>query len=179
MAAASNGQGPVSAGWRRLEGEGGPDRLVAVPDGSATRLLADLAGALAEPYGVIYVLLESGSLRPEGRWQSSRPLSRAELRALLDRFAPFLDEDGRHGLWIVSAAEPGGVALDRRGVVSAHGSAVTPAPAVLASHGLLEAGVLPPPPRSRRPELDLEEARLLAAIEWTWFALEPGDDALE
>jgi hypothetical protein len=161
-------------------GGGGPEQIVAVAPACSARLLLALCEALAEPYVVIYVLLESGSLRPEGRWQSSRPLSRAGLRTLVERFAPFLDTDGRHGLWVISAAEPGGVVLDRRGVVSAHGAAVAKAPAVLAAEGILRADDLaPPPPRVRNPELDLEEARLLASTEWTWYALEPGDDALE
>lgn len=170
---------PGKHGWRRLPDDGGPERIVAVPEGSPARLVGELAAALAEPYVAVYVLLESGTLRPEGRWQSSRPLSREDLRALLDRFAPFLDEDGRHGLWVISATEPGAVALDRRGVVSVHGSAAASAPAVLAGRGVPEADVLPPPARPRQADQDLEEARLLAAIEWTWHALEPGDDALE
>jgi hypothetical protein len=175
----SGGARQSKHGWRRLGGDAGPERLVCVPEGSAARVVADLAAALAEPYAVVYVLLESGALRPEGRWQSTRPLGREALRGLLERFGPFLDADGRHGLWVISAAEPGGVALDRRGVVSVHGTAVSSAPTVLAALGLFEAEVEPPPARVRRAELDLEEARLLSAIDWTWNALEPGDDALE
>ena len=152
---------------------------MAVPHTSPARLASAIAATLAEPYLAIYVLLESGTLRPEGRWQTSQPLSRDGLENLLDRFAPFLDDDGRHALWIISGGEPAGVALDRRGVVSVHGSAVERALPVLTAHGLPEAELVLPAAKTRRAELDLEEARLLALLDWTWFPLEPGDDALD
>jgi hypothetical protein len=180
MAQAPNGHAPGAQGWRREGGGAGPERLVIVPRGSAARLASALAAALAEPYLAIYVLLESGTFRPEGRWQTSQPLSRDALSNLLDRFAPFLDDDGRHGLWIISGGEPAGVALDRRGVLAVHGSGIERALPVLAAHGLAESAALAlPAPKGRRADLDLEEARLLALVDWTWFALEPGDDALD
>lgn len=166
-------------GWRREGGGAAPERLLVVPRESPARLAAALAGALAEPYLAIYVLLESGTFRPEGRWQATQPLSRDALGHLLERFAPFLDEDGRHALWIVSGGEPAAVALDRRGIVSVHGSGVERALPVLAARGLAEAVLAAPEPKARRADLDLEEARLLAALDWTWFPLEPGDEALD
>jgi hypothetical protein len=170
---------PALHGFRREGGGSVPERLVVHPRTSAARLLAALAAALAEPYLAIYVLLESGTFRPEGRWQTSQPLSRDALATLLDRFAPFLDRDGRHGLWIISGGEPAGVALDRRGVVSVHGSGVERALPVLSANGLSEGELVLPEPRSRLAELDADEARLLASHDWTWFPLEPGDDALD
>jgi hypothetical protein len=159
--------------------ESGPglERIVAGPLERPVKLVAAAVQVLAEPLVLIYVLLESGTLRPEGRWHAGQPLSRDDVGRLLDGFARFLEEDGRHALWILSAAEPAAVALDRRGLVTLYGPYERLAP-VLAAAGLVEAPLEASAPHVRRPELDQEEARLLASLDWTWYPLEPGDDEL-
>jgi hypothetical protein len=153
---------------------GEAERLVVVPAGDAAGVLAELAATLAPPYALVYVLTQSNTLRPEGRWQSADPLDAAELRAFLARFGPFLATDGRHGLAVVSAAEPAAVTIDRRGVLEVHGPVERARP-LLAARGLVEA--MPPEPAGHAvdPARDGDEAALLASRRWTWFPLEPGD----
>jgi hypothetical protein len=157
-----------------LAPEGGGERLTAAPHGSPLALFRALAAGLGEPYAVVYVLLESHTFRPEGRYQSPRPVLRSALDQLLDAFGSFLEEDGRHGLWIMSGAEPSTLALDRRGVVTAFGPPGRWGP-VLERLGFVAGAVVPGPARKRLPERDLDEARVLAAMEWQWNALEPSD----
>jgi hypothetical protein len=169
----------VSAGGTfRRDGAPGAGRIVAVPAGDPVALLERLVRELPEPLVLVYVLLASGTLRPEGRWQSSAPVSRADALALLGRFRAFLAGDGRHALWIASAHAPAGLVLDRRGAVTLHGAAKRFL-AALAAEGLAEGAATPGPAREPRPEHDLDENALLAALGWTWFPLEPGDDWLE
>jgi len=172
----NGGAAPVQT-YRR-EAEGGGERVVVAPHGSAVQLLGRLAAGLAEPFAVVYVLIECHTFRPEGRYQSSRPLLRSALEQLLAAFGPFLDEDGRHGLWIMSGAEPATLALDRRGVVTAYGPPGRWT-TVLQELGFREGLVQPGPARVRVPEHDVNEMKMLAALPWQWNALEPGDEYLE
>jgi hypothetical protein len=174
----ANGSGAPGAGAYRRDPEGGGERVTIVPTGSPLELLAKLVSETGEPYALVYVLLECWTFRPEGRYQAPQPLSGATLGTFLTSFSDFLEEDGRHGLWVMSGAEPATVAMDRRGVVTAFGE-VGRWPPVLARLGFTEGEVRPGPARKRIPERDQDEARLLAAMPWRWNALEPGDDALE
>ena len=169
---------PSSAGTYRRDADAGGERVTVAPAGSPLELLARLVSAMGEPYAVVYVLLECWTFRPEGRYQAAQPLTAGQLGAFLTEFSEFLEEDGRHGLWVMSGAEAATVAMDRRGVVTAWG---TPGkwPPVLVRLGFTEGIVTPGPARTRIPERDTDEARLLAAMPWQWNALEPGDEELE
>jgi hypothetical protein len=169
---------PPRGGSFRREPEGGGERFTIAPLGSPLELLAKLVGATGEPYALVYVLLECWTFRPEGRYQAPQPLSAATLGTFLTSFSEFLEEDGRHGLWVMSGAEPATVSLDRRGVVTAWGQEGKWLP-VLERLGYAEGPVTPGPAKKRIPERDGDEARLLATMPWMWNALEPGDDALE
>ncbi|BDG03943.1 hypothetical protein [Anaeromyxobacter oryzae] len=160
-----------------LRPPGESERLVVVaPDPAG--VLGALAGVLAEPLALVYVLLRSGTFRPEGRYQTSRPLARAAVEALLARFGPFLSGDGRHGLAVLSMVEAAAVTLDRRGVVEVHGPVERAVP-VLRTCGLVEGTPAEPAPRPVAPAHDADEQALLAATDWTWFPLEPGDALLD
>lgn len=152
---------------------GEAERVVVVARDPAAAL-GTLAGLLAPPYALVYVLLRSNTLRPEGRYQSMDAVSPEELTRFLQRFGPFLSADGRHGLAVVSAAEPAAATLDRRGVVELHGPAERAFPALRAA-GFAEATPPEPPDRAIDPANDPAEAAVLASRRWTWFPLEPQD----
>lgn len=167
--------GGGAGGAYSLEAGGSPDVLVAVPARSPVRLLVTLAAEMPEPFLLVYVLLRSGTLRPEGRWQSSQPLSRDALENWLDRFRAFLEEDGRHGVWIVSASAPVALALDRRGRVEIRGD-YTPLLPTLHAAGLAEGPLPETDPNAPSEAFDRDEMALFAMGNWTWFPLEPWDE---
>lgn len=183
MSAPTPGHGDGSGGRFRLEPAdpfGGPPRLVAHPV-DPLGLATALAREIAPPYQLLYVLLRSRTLRPEGRYQARESLSPAELAAFLARFGPFLGGDGRHGLWIVSATEPAAVTLDRRGTVEVLGPSERLAPVALGL-GLapgLELETPPAPPRPIDEANDPHELALIGSSAWTWFPLEPSDEFIE
>jgi len=180
---------PEGGGWvahahshaYRLEPEGhGPARLVAAPDRDQVGLLIDLSRALPEPFVVIYVLLSMRTLRPPGRYQAARPLSRAQLEAFLSRHRAFLEQDGRHHLWIGSAAEPSTLVYDQHQVLQLYGRLDAFA-RVLAAAGMGEGPVLIPERHRHEahPEFDAAEQALLGEQAWTWNPLEPEDEELD
>lgn len=180
---------PDGAGWAphahshafRLEPEGpGPARLVAAPDRDQVGLLIDLARTLPEPFHVVYVLLSMRTLRPPGRYQASRPLPRRELEALLGRFRAFLEQDGRHHLWIGSAAEPSTLVYDHHQLLYLYGP-LDAYQGVLRAAGMGEGPVVLPAAHRHESHdaLDGEEQALLGALDWTWNPLEPEDEELD
>lgn len=180
---------PAGEGWvahahshaYRLEDEPpGPPRLVAAPDRDHVGLLIDLTRTLPEPFHLIYVLLSMRTLRPPGRYQATRPLPRAALEAFLARFRSFLEQDGRHHLWIGSAAEPSTLVYDQHELLYLYGRLDAYQP-VLRAAGMGQGPVvLPADHRHESHEaFDAEEQALLGALAWTWNPLEPGDEELE
>jgi hypothetical protein len=150
------------------------ERISVAPIGSSLELFAKLIGAMAEPYALVYVLHECYTFRPEGRYQAPHPLSAVNLGAFLTSFSDFLEEDGRHSLFVLSGSEPSVVELDRRGVVTAFGP-IGKWPSLLTRLGLSEGTVAAPPRKPRIPAHDQSEARILAAVDWQWNSLELGD----
>lgn len=169
-----------SHAWRLEHDESGPPRIVAAPDRDQVGLLIELARTLPEPFLVVYVLLSMRTLRPPGRYQSTRPVSREQLEGFLSRFRAFLEEDGRHHLWIGAAAEPSTLVYDQHQVLSLYGRLDEYQP-VLARAGMGEGPVIVPPEHQHasHDELDGDEHALFAWWHWTWNPLEPEDDPLD
>jgi hypothetical protein len=165
----------------RIEPDGsGPARIVAAPDGDQVGLLIDLSRTLPEPFVVLYVLLSMRTLRPPGRYQSSRPLGRSQLEAFLSRHRAFLEQDGRHHLWIGSAAEPSTLVYDQHQVLQLYGRLDAYLP-VLRAAGMDEGPVVIP--ERHRHEwhaaFDADEHALLSEQAWSWNPLEPEDEELD
>jgi len=165
----------------RVEPEaGGPARIVAAPDRDQVGLLIDLSRTLPEPFHVIYVLLSMRTLRPPGRYLTTRPLSRGQLEALLARFRPFLEQDGRHHLWVGCDAEPSTLVYDHHEVLQLYGR-LEAYQRVLRAAGMGEGPVLLPAAHRHESHdaLDAEEQALLGGLAWTWNPLEPGDEEVD
>jgi hypothetical protein len=154
-------------------------RLVIGPSANPVALLAELAGELqGNPWFVLYVLLvpRQGNREP-GRYQSRPFESHAALTSFLQSFRAFFEGDGRHHVWVGSAANDGLLVYDQHNVLFAYGP-VDRFKSVLMSHGFREREFWFPCPHSHAymPENDSEEERLMAAIEWQRFPLQPGDE---
>jgi hypothetical protein len=162
----------------RLEADAhGPPRIVAAPDRDQVGLLIDLARTLPEPFHLIYVSLATRGLRPTGRYQSARPLRRGELEALLSGFRQFLEQDGRHHLWIGCAGEPSTLVYDQHQLLLLYGRLEDYA-TVLRAAGMGEGPVLQPEPHRHlvHEPFDAAENDLLGSMGWTWNPLEPEDE---
>ncbi len=164
----------------RRERTGPLERLVAAPHGDQVGLLIDLARELPDPFQVIYVLLASRRLRPEGRYQASEAVSLDALETFLDGFRAFLEQDGRHHVWIVSPDAAATVVYDHHQLVYAYGP-LDEYERVLRQAGMDEGPIVVPPEHQHRyhAEMDEEEDRLMAHWPWTWFPLEAEDDPLD
>ena len=171
---------PHSHAWRLEPELHGPARIVAAPDRGQVALLLALAATLPEPFHLVYVLLSTRTLRPPGRYQATRPLPRAALEPLLVRFRAFLEQDGRHHLWIGSAAEPSTLVYDQHQLLYLYGR-LEAYPPVLRAAGMDEGPVIVPAghQHQQHPAFDQAEAELFAALAWTWNPLEPEDEEVD
>jgi hypothetical protein len=154
-------------------------RLVIGPSRDQVGLMVELASQLqGNPWFVLYVLLvpRKGNRVP-GRYQSEPFESHAAFTAFLNSFRSFLEGDGRHHVWIGSAANDGLLVYDQHNVIFAYGP-LDGYKSVLLSHGFRECEFWFPCPHSHAymPENDAEEERLIAEIEWRRFPLQPGDE---
>lgn len=169
-----------SHAYRREHDESGPPRIVAAPDRDHVGLLMELARTLPEPFHVIYVLLSMRTLRPPGRYQTTRPASREALEAFLGAHRAFLEQDGRHHLWIGSAAEPSTLVYDQHQLLTLYGRLDEYLP-VLRRAGMGEGPVIVPPDHrhASHDQFDAAEHALLGWWAWTWNPLEPDDEPLD
>ena len=177
-----DGAEPVagSHAFRVEEESHGPPRIVAAPDRDQVGLLIDLTRTLPEPFHVIYVSLTTRGLRPTGRYQSERPLRREALEAFLSRFRSFLEQDGRHHLWVGCAGEPSTLVYDQHQLLLLYGRLEAYLP-VLRAAGMGEGPVLQPEPHRHlvHEAFDAAENDLLGSMGWTWNPLEPEDEPVD
>jgi hypothetical protein len=92
-------------------------------------------------------------------------------------FAPFLEGDGRHHLWIGSTINEGLLVYDHHQWICAYGD--LPAYIVeLQEHGFTEGEIELPAPHSHNYNAVFDEFEEEVAAYWPWryFPLQPGDD---
>lgn len=154
-------------------------RLVIGPSRDQVDLLSELAGVLqGNPWFLLYVLLvpRLGDRQP-GRYQSEPFESHAFLDSFLRSFRCFFEGDGRHHVWVGSAANDGTLVYDQHDVIFAYGP-LDQFKAILVSRGFRESEFWFPAPHTHAflPENDAEEERLMAEIQWQRYDLQPGDE---
>ena len=138
-------------------------------------LVHELCGHLTAPFQLLYVLHTSRGEGQLGRYQSPE-LSRPELDQFFLRFGDLLAADGRHDLWIRSAASGDMIVWDRRNDVYVYGAHSVVE--LLAAHGF-EEGPLEPLGLHQlhyRAEFDGAARDLLATFRWTRTGLQPDDE---
>jgi hypothetical protein len=139
-------------------------------------LILNLCRDLQGPFGILYVLSVSRRGNPLGRYQSPREIDIDELVDLLEPHRDFLEQDGRHSLWIRSFAGDGQFILDRHNVIFAYGD-VDQIAKRLEARGFQEAPVKVPAPHSHyyHKEFDDSEDAMLQTWDWIRTDLQPSD----
>ena len=154
-------------------------RLVIGPSKGHVDLLAELSTELqGHPWFVLYVLLvpRVGN-RAAGRYQSEPFATHGELTSFLSSFRGFFEGDGRHHLWVGSAANDGVLVYDQHNVIFAYGP-LARFTQLLDARGFRREPFWFPAPHTHTyfPENDAEEERLMNEARWEYFPLQPGDE---
>lgn len=176
----SNASVPHDYGNLFFEEPCGPSfRLVIGPTAGWVDLLIELSAELGgDPRWILYVLLVPRlGHRERGRYQSPPFEAHPELSAFLAAFRGYFEGDGRHHVWIGSAARDGLLVYDQHNVLFAYGPIERFKP-ILRSRGYNEQEFWFPAPHMHHyhEENDAEEERLMRELEWEYFPLQPGDE---
>jgi hypothetical protein len=157
---------------------GKPRLLIAAPH-DMPDLFRKLAGHLASPLFLLYILHTPRGEGVEGRYQSP-PLDCHQLDDFLADFAPYLAGDARHDVWVHSASDGRTLIWDRHDLIYAEGDPLEDIVATL--EGLaFTCGAVPrvgagPHIHYYRPEFDADAAAVLARFDWTRTDLRPEDE---
>jgi hypothetical protein len=128
----------------------------------------ELAGDLAGPFQLLYLLHTTRTDAALGRYESPE-LDFRQVLEFARRFGPFLAQDARHDFWLRSHDDDATIVLDRHNVIFAYG----PLPmfeAVLTRIGISRSGlpVVPDPHvHYYHQEWDRSEREILDALAWT------------
>jgi hypothetical protein len=160
-----------------IEKTTGPERLVIGPESSQVELLIKLARTLAEPFGILYVLLVSRKDNEPARYQCPYPCDRGEMESFFRTFRDFFESDGRHHVWLTSLPDSSTLVYDQHNVIYAYGP-LRQFEIVLRDQGMKRGEVSFPIPHSHHynPEFDDEEQRLLDHWNWRRSPLQESDD---
>ena len=177
---ASGNEAPYSYGncWA-VEKTKGPSRLVIGPASGHIALITQLAKAMREPLGLLYVLLvPRGGESESGRYQSPGPLSFAETEDFLRQFQELLERDGRQHVWVGATDNSSLLVYDNHNVIYAYGP-LEEFERILSSSGFTKSGqVRFPKPHSHKynPEFDELARQLMDHWKWNRFPLQESDD---
>jgi hypothetical protein len=166
--------------WAR-EQTSGPDRLILAPKSGQTDALLRLVEVVPEPIHLLYVLIvPRGPDHRQGRYQSPEPTTRENTRTILRDFRDFLEQDGRHNIWLRSATSPAMLVLDRHNLIYAYGpldefQRITEG---LALTEVPSSSIRLPDPHSHHyhPEFDSDERRMMNLWPWHQTPLQDQDE---
>ena len=162
--------------WRREEH---PDwsRLVIGAREKEIPLILDLCRGMEGPFGVLYVLVASRLDHADGRYQSENPVGYDDLALFLYSFQEFLEQDGRHHLWVISLSDEGQFVFDNHNMTFAYGD-LDRFETYLESAGFAQGTLSIPVPHTHNyhQEFDAAEDDLMAYWPWLRFPLEPDDN---
>jgi hypothetical protein len=154
----------------------GTERLAIGLPRSVINTFRLLAGAMSEPFFVLYVLHTPRGEGEPGRYQSEE-ISHAQLDKFLERFEGFLSGDARHDVWVRSLADGDQIVWTRHNDIFAYGNLAK----FIRRLGELgftnqEPPVLGDHLHHYRPEFDAEAAGVLSAFDWYRTPLRPEDE---
>lgn len=160
-----------------IEKTTGPDRLIIAPSSRQIELMIELAQAMPEPFGILYVLLVSRTDKEPARYQCPFPLERDEMELFLQTFQEYFESDGRHHIWLSSVPESSLLVYDQHNVIYAYGP-LNQFELILGNKGLRRGAVSFPDPHAHNynEQWDGEEQRLLKYWDWLKSPLMAADE---
>ncbi len=170
---------PSSALFERQQMASGKPRLVITASPAKPKLFRQIAGCLASPLFLLYVLHTPRGEQVAGRYQSP-PLDGEQVEEFLVTFAPYLAGDGRHDVWVHSAGDGRTLIWDRHDLIYAEGEPLEDIAEALGAMAYQE-GIVPrlavgPHIHYYRDQFDADAAAVLASFDWTRSDLRPEDE---
>jgi hypothetical protein len=141
-------------------------------------LILALAATLPEPFFILYVLILSRKQDNEAARYQSDKVSYLELKAFLERFEDYFENDGRHHIWIHSPESSATLVYDNHNLLYGYGPLETFS-TVLRNKGLKnveEIQRVAPHGHCYNQEFDSCEGELLGSMRWKKSPLQPQDD---
>jgi hypothetical protein len=162
--------------WQREEHPGW-SRLIVGAREREVPLILELCRDLEGPFGILYVLLVPRLAHGAGRYQNPEPIEYGDLELFLHTFQAFLEQDGRHHLWVMSTSGDGQLIFDNHNIIYAYGD-LERFGVKLAAQGFRPGPVEIPDPHSHNyhAAFDQTEDEILRYWQWKMFPLEPTDD---
>ena len=140
-------------------------------------LILELCRNFNGPFGILYVLVASRCGHGDGRYQNPEPINYDDLELFLYTFQEFLEQDGRHHLWVSSTSGEGQFVFDNHNLIYAYGN-LDHYESQLASAGFSRGTVEIPVPHCHNfhAEFDRIEDELMAYWRWKRFPLQADDN---
>lgn len=143
--------------------------------GQEIPLMLSLCERCGGSFGVLYVLVIP-IVGIEGRYQIPAPIVYDELAVFLTIYRAFLEQDGRHHIWIASIDHGWKCVYDRHNIIYAYGD-LDDIERRLRERGFSAGTVEIPMPHEHRyhAEFDDTAEALLSHYNWKHFPLQPID----
>lgn len=153
-------------------------RLVIGSNKSKIDLILELSSTFSsESLYLLYVLLIPQAEHEKGRYASPIVPSHETLSKFLNHYKEFLENDGRHHLWVASTDSDALLVYDQHDVIFAYGN-LDKYESMLASHGYAEQKFWFPAPHGHlyMPENQWIVDAMLNQLSWKYSALQEGDE---
>lgn len=138
-------------------------------------LILDLCRSLNGPFGILFVLLTSRIGNEPARYQSPEPIGFDELELFLKTFQEFIEQDGRHAVWVSSLSGEGQFIFDQHNFIYAYGN-LDRITSQLSAAGYVEGGIQIPVPHSHNYHAQFDDAEDHALRYWQWLKSPLGPD---
>jgi hypothetical protein len=144
-------------------------RLAIAPASDQVDLLIRLIEAMPEPFGVLYLLVVPRGGGEPGRYQSPEPQTRDSVERFLRKFRTFLENDGRHHLWIASVSSPAMLVFDRHNLIYGYGP-LEEFETILSEIGLGKSpSVQLPSPHVHHYNEHFDKDEHMVLVHWRWL----------
>jgi hypothetical protein len=163
--------------WQREDYDGW-SRLTIGSKEKEIPLILDMCKKNGGDFGILYVLLTSRIGNSEARYQSPYPINHEELSLFLYSYQEYLEQDGRHHLWVMSLSSDDKYIYDNHNIIHTYGK-LDRHEEVLRVNGfsLGDVGIPAPHGHNYHPEFDYTEEKIMTHWDWIKFPLEPSDEA--